>query len=152
MGRYPWREPLKSTGDIGFHNDYFGPVPHSDEFDEAVFEENKWIEGPIGGEYPPQISENDFNMEDAVPFVLKAGSISLHHVRALHGSAPNMSNRPRRLLLQGYLAADAFPLQSNLSTSTGPNITSDSLPQYFRILRAVKFEFVHILSILEPVA
>ena len=51
------------------------------------------------------------------PFVLKAGSISLHHVRALHGSAPNMSNRPRRLLLQGYLAADAFPLQSNLSSS-----------------------------------
>ena len=33
MGRYPWKEPLKSTGDIGFHNDYFGPVPHSDEFD-----------------------------------------------------------------------------------------------------------------------
>ena len=61
MGRYPWREPLKSTGDIGFHNDYFGPVPHSDEFDEAIFEGNKWIEGPIGGEYPPQISQNDFN-------------------------------------------------------------------------------------------
>ena len=61
MGRYPWREPLKSTGEIGFHNDYFGPVPHSDEFDEAIFEGKKWIEGPIGGEYPPQISQNDFN-------------------------------------------------------------------------------------------
>ena len=61
MGRYPWREPLKSTGDIGFHNDYFGPVPHSNEFDEAIFDGNKWIEGPIGGEYPPQISQNDFN-------------------------------------------------------------------------------------------
>ncbi len=61
MGRYPWREPLKSTGNIGFHNDYFGPVPHSYEFDEAISESNKWIEGPIGGEYPPQISENEFN-------------------------------------------------------------------------------------------
>ena len=61
MGRYPWIEPLKSTGGIGFHNDYFGPVPHSDEFDEAIFDGNKWIEGPIGGEYPPQISQNDFN-------------------------------------------------------------------------------------------
>ena len=40
MGRYPWKEPLKSTGDIGFHNDYFGPVPHSDEFDEAIFGNN----------------------------------------------------------------------------------------------------------------
>jgi len=61
MGRYPWVEPLKSTGGIGFHNDYFGPVPHSDEFDEAVSVGAKWIEGPIGGEYPPQISKNEFN-------------------------------------------------------------------------------------------
>ena len=60
MGRYPWIEPLKSTGGIGFHNDYFGPVQHSNEFDEAIFDGNKWIEGPIGGEYPPQISQNDF--------------------------------------------------------------------------------------------
>ena len=45
MGRYPWIEPLKSTGNIGFHNDYFGPVPHSDEFDEAVFESKNGSKG-----------------------------------------------------------------------------------------------------------
>ena len=48
-GSILWREPLNHQGYIGFHNDYFGPVPHSDEFDEAIFEGNKWIEGPIGG-------------------------------------------------------------------------------------------------------
>ena len=45
---------------------------------------------------------------------MKAGSISLHHVRALHGSSPNVSNRPRRLLLQSYLAADAFPIGASI--------------------------------------
>lgn len=56
------------------------------------------------------VSEETLNMEDAVPITLKAGGISVHHVRELHGSAPNISNRPRRLLLMGYMAADAFPL------------------------------------------
>ena len=42
--------------------------------------------------------------------IANAGDISIHHVRLLHSSAPNLSNKPRRLLLQGYMAADAFPL------------------------------------------
>jgi phytanoyl-CoA hydroxylase len=46
----------------------------------------------------------------AVPIELAAGDISLHHVRLLHASAPNHSGRPRRLLLNMYAAADAFPL------------------------------------------
>jgi hypothetical protein len=54
MGRYPWREPLASIGGIGFHNDFFGPYAHSDEFNEAVDIKNKWLEGPIGGEAPPE--------------------------------------------------------------------------------------------------
>lgn len=56
------------------------------------------------------VSEKVFDMEYAVPVIASAGDISIHHVRLLHGSAPNLSNRPRRLLLQGYMAADAFPL------------------------------------------
>ena len=39
-----------------------------------------------------------------------AGSASFHHVKALHGSSPNFSNRDRRLLLFEYAAADAWPL------------------------------------------
>ncbi len=54
QGRYPWREPLQSTGDIGFHNDFFvAKNGHSDEFDEAVAQAEKWGDGPIGGEVPP---------------------------------------------------------------------------------------------------
>ena len=40
----------------------------------------------------------------------RAGSISIHHVRLVHGSALNASNRERRLLLYEYAAADAWPL------------------------------------------
>lgn len=38
------------------------------------------------------------------------GSVSLHHARALHGSAANRSTKPRRLFLIEYAAADAWPL------------------------------------------
>jgi phytanoyl-CoA hydroxylase len=48
--------------------------------------------------------------EQAVPIELPAGAISVHHARLLHGSAPNTSSRPRRLLLSEYAAADAWPL------------------------------------------
>jgi phytanoyl-CoA hydroxylase len=48
--------------------------------------------------------------ERAVPIELHAGGISLHHVRTLHASAPNVSSRSRRLLLFEYAAGDAWPL------------------------------------------
>ena len=46
----------------------------------------------------------------AVPCVGPAGSMSFHHVRALHGSALNTSDRPRNLLLYEVAASDAWPL------------------------------------------
>jgi len=46
----------------------------------------------------------------AVKLLGPAGSMTIHHVRAVHGSALNTSNRPRRLLLHEYAAADAWPL------------------------------------------
>ena len=46
----------------------------------------------------------------AVPCIGKAGSMSFHHVRALHGSALNTSNRARNLLLYEVAASDAWPL------------------------------------------
>ena len=39
-----------------------------------------------------------------------AGSMSFHHVRALHGSALNTSDRSRNLLLYEVAASDAWPL------------------------------------------
>ena len=46
----------------------------------------------------------------AVPMTGRAGSMSFHHVRLLHGSAQNVSSLPRALLLFEYAAADAWPL------------------------------------------
>ena len=46
----------------------------------------------------------------AVPLLGRAGSITLHHARLLHGSAPNTSGRPRNFLLYEAMAADAWPL------------------------------------------
>jgi phytanoyl-CoA hydroxylase len=46
----------------------------------------------------------------AVPMTGRAGSMSFHHVRLLHGSAQNVSSLPRALLLFEYGAADAWPL------------------------------------------
>ena len=52
----------------------------------------------------------DIDLSRAVPCLGKAGSITVHHVRAVHGSATNFSGRERRLLLFQYRAADAWPL------------------------------------------
>ncbi len=49
-------------------------------------------------------------VERAVPLTGRAGSMSVHHVRLLHGSAQNVSDLPRALLLYEYAAADAWPL------------------------------------------
>jgi len=52
----------------------------------------------------------DCDYASAIPLTGKAGSITVHHVRAVHGSAPNTSDRDRRLLLLQFRAADAWPL------------------------------------------
>ena len=62
------------------------------------------------GVFVGAVQMSDVDMESAGQIILNEGDISLHHVRALHGSAPNMSQNSRRLLLMGYAAADAFPI------------------------------------------
>jgi len=49
-------------------------------------------------------------VKKAIPLLGPAGSITIHHVRTLHGSAVNRSTQPRPLLLISYAAADAWPL------------------------------------------
>ncbi|MEM7028136.1 MAG: phytanoyl-CoA dioxygenase family protein [Chloroflexota bacterium] len=62
------------------------------------------------GAFVGAVAEDVPHADKAVPIELKAGGISIHHVRALHASSPNVSNRPRRLLLFQYCAADSWPL------------------------------------------
>ena len=65
-------------------------------------------EGRFCGAMDP--TKRDVDYAKAVALTGKAGSITLHHVRAVHGSAPNTSNKERRLLLFQFRAADAWPL------------------------------------------
>ena len=55
-------------------------------------------------------ANRDVDFGEAVALTGKAGSITVHHVRAVHGSAPNISDRDRRLLLFQFRAADAWPI------------------------------------------
>ncbi|NKB67998.1 MAG: phytanoyl-CoA dioxygenase family protein [Candidatus Latescibacteria bacterium] len=64
----------------------------------------------LDGRFCGAVTEPDFDDGDAVRIEVPAGGISIHHVRALHGSLPNTTPHPRRLLLLQYCAADAYPL------------------------------------------
>lgn len=65
-------------------------------------------DGVFCGAIDPKATDLDFDA--ARPCVGPAGSISVHHVRVVHGSAQNVSDKTRRLLLYQYHAADAWPL------------------------------------------
>ena len=61
----------------------------------------------VGGIDP---SHKDINFSKAVMCTGKAGSITVHHARLLHGSSANISGQPRRFLLHQYRAGDAWPI------------------------------------------
>jgi len=52
----------------------------------------------------------DFDQGSAVMLTGRAGSMTVHHARTLHGSAPNHSDRSRLILFYECCAADAWPL------------------------------------------
>ena len=63
------------------------------------------------GRFAGAVTEQDFDDSKAQKIEVKAGGISTHHVRVLHGSLPNLSPNPRRLLIFQYCAGDAWPLR-----------------------------------------
>ena len=65
-------------------------------------------DGYFCGAMDPDVCAVDF--ASARPLTGPAGSMTIHHVRAVHGSALNRSKRMRQLLLHEYAAADAWPL------------------------------------------
>jgi hypothetical protein len=65
-------------------------------------------DGQFCGAIDPEQPGIDFSKAKAITG--PAGSVSFHHVRLIHGSAQNTSNRPRELLLYETGAADAYPL------------------------------------------
>ena len=77
------------------------------------------VDGVLCGAVDP--SHPDVNLEAAVTLTGKAGDISIHHVRTLHGSAPNLGKEPRLLLLYELGAADAWPIAGAQNVYTGMN-------------------------------
>ncbi len=65
-------------------------------------------EGRFVGAIDPERTPLDY--ETRIACVGKAGTISIHHTFAVHGSAPNTSRFPRPFLLYEFMAADAWPL------------------------------------------
>jgi ectoine hydroxylase-related dioxygenase (phytanoyl-CoA dioxygenase family) len=83
--------------------------------------------GVFGGAIDPEDPAFDINL--AVPLTGRAGSMTIHHVRTLHGSAPNLSDQARMLLFYECGAADAWSLGGNSSAYTGI-----ALDQYWQFM------------------
>ncbi|MSO94035.1 MAG: phytanoyl-CoA dioxygenase family protein [Rhodospirillales bacterium] len=60
--------------------------------------------GVVAGEHRAEVERN------AVPMIGKSGDLCLMHSWCVHGSGENRSERPRRMFIADYTAADAFPL------------------------------------------
>jgi hypothetical protein len=56
-----------------------------------------------------------FEKDKAVTLTGKAGDMTVHHARTLHGSAPNMSDRNRLILFYECSASDAWPILGSSS-------------------------------------
>mgnify|MGYP000849625719 CR=1 FL=1 len=54
--------------------------------------------------------ESGIDFSTAVALTGKAGMVTFHHARTVHGSALNKSKRSRRLFLLQYAAIDAWPI------------------------------------------
>jgi len=67
------------------------------------------------GRFTGAIDADEIDSNIAETVMAPAGSISLHHVRLVHGSDNNRSGQDRRLLLYEVTAADAFPIMGALS-------------------------------------
>ena len=77
------------------------------------------------GVFVGAVTDPNFDPNPIEKCEVKAGGISIHHVRTLHASAPNHSSRPRRLLLFQYCSIDSWPL-------TGDASYDDHLATYLR--------------------
>ncbi len=91
-------------------------------------------DGRFAGLIDPDLVRGE--IDRAVPCMGPAGSMSFHHVRALHGSALNTSDRPRNLLLYEVAASDAWPLagvkdfeEFDSRLLAGPSITTPRLTE-----------------------
>lgn len=70
-----------------------------------------WHDGIFTGAVADSVAEDC--QRRATTCIGPAGSVCLMHTRLLHGSAPNLAQRPRTLFICVYSAEDAVPYSSN---------------------------------------
>jgi len=70
-----------------------------------------WHDGKFTGAVADEVFEE--HKDRIVKCTGKAGSVCLMHSSLLHGSAPNLSDRPRTLYITTYYAEDAIELSPN---------------------------------------
>lgn len=99
--------------DVELENGPLMVIPGSHKGDVLDHSTNGVFAGAIDPDDPA------FDINQAIPLTGRAGSMTIHHVRTLHGSAPNLSNQPRMLLFFECGAADAWSLGGNSSAYTG---------------------------------
>ena len=105
MGLEPhnWVTGWLAVNDVDEQNGCMRMVPgtHKSPLVEHVdtFGENNML---TRGQTVPDVDE-----DAAVPVIMKAGQLSLHHPRIVHGSGPNLSDRRRiGFAIQSYLGGD----------------------------------------------
>ena len=70
-----------------------------------------WQDGVFTGAVAPEVAERA--QAEAIPCIGPAGSACLMHGRVLHGSDPNLSDRPRTLFISAYRSEDSYPLETS---------------------------------------
>ena len=123
-------KPTDSSATVEWHQDWaFYPHTNDDLLAVGILLEDCAADnGPllvIPGSHKGPIHDHHFagnfvgaldpsalgpDRENAVALTGKAGSCTVHHVRTVHGSAENLTEMPRPLLLFSYAAVDAWPL------------------------------------------
>ncbi|MEQ8193770.1 MAG: phytanoyl-CoA dioxygenase family protein [Rhodospirillales bacterium] len=69
-------------------------------------------DGYFCGAMNPKACDLDFENFETIGG--PAGTLTLHHTRVVHASAPNHTQNERRFFITGYFAADAWPLGDRL--------------------------------------
>lgn len=127
-----------SATQVKWHQDFpFQPMTHDDMITCLLFVDDVTLEngplevikgshkGPIyphwhDGVFTGAIDDEviDPHRDRITKCTGAAGSVCLMHVRLLHGSAPNLSDKPRTLYISTYYAEDAIELSPNHLPST----------------------------------
>jgi phytanoyl-CoA hydroxylase len=95
--------------DATYDNGAMIVLPGSHKLDAFDHHSDGYFCGAMDPEKCPELDFNNFKTVGG-----PAGTLTLHHVRLVHGSAPNHTDKERRFFITGYFAGDAWPMTDGL--------------------------------------